>query len=146
MSKEVENLRARMASIREDLGEDVEAVVEQARELTDWRNVVKKHPVLSITAAAAVGFLLVPKRLNVMSPSSHELEQLAKSNRLVVKPRAEVRRQAGLVSPIVNVVAGAVLRSALAIAGQHVGRLLTPDSTSHRGDQATTTTTQENYP
>ena len=127
MSKEAEKLRAQMANIRRDLSEDVEAVVENAKELTEWRNFVKRHPVLSVSAAAAIGFLLVPKRLNVMSPDARDLERLAKRNRLVVKPKAEVKRQAGMVRPVVNVVAGAVLRSCATMAGQHLGKLLNPN-------------------
>ena len=68
----------------------------------------------------------MPQRLNVMSPDPRTLEKLAKRNRLVVKPKSEVRRQAGLVSPMVNLVAGAVLRTGLSMAGQHIGRIVAP--------------------
>ena len=115
-----------MASIRRELDEDVGAVVEQAKELTDWRNFVRRHPFLSVTAAVAIGYLVVPERLNVISPSAEALEELAKRNRLVVKPKADVRRQASMASPLINLAVGAVLRSALNMAGQQVGKAMSP--------------------
>jgi hypothetical protein len=119
---ESEKIREHMALIRSELHADVGAVVENARELTNWRGFVKRHPILSVSAAAALGFLVVPRRLDVMSPSAEALEKLAKKNRLVVKAKPDVRRQAGLVSPLLNLVGGAVMRSAFAIAGQHISR------------------------
>ncbi len=127
MSNDSDDLRKRMAQIRRELDEDVETVVEQAKELTDWKKIVAKHPFLTVSAAAAVGFLIVPNRLTVMSPDSKTLEKLAKRNRLVVKPKADVRNQAGVVSPIVSLLAGAIMRGGLNMAGQHISKLLAPN-------------------
>ena len=106
-------IRQQMASIRRELDADVDAVVGQVRELTDWRNFVKRYPFLSITAAMAIGYMLVPQRLNVMSPSPETMEELAKKNRLVVTPKVDIRRQASVASPVLNLVVGAILRSVL---------------------------------
>ena len=125
-NSESDAIRRQMASIRRELDEDVGAVVEQAKELTDWRNFVKRHPFLSVTAVAAIGYLVVPQRLNVISPSAEALEKLAKKNRLVVKPKTDDRRQASVASPIVNLVVGAIFRSALTMAGEQVGKVMTP--------------------
>lgn len=138
MTNEAENLRKRMAAIRRDVDGEVGAVVEHAKEMADWRNFVKRHPLASVGAATAIGFLLVPRRLEVMSPSSRELEKLAKRNRLVVKPRGEVKKQAGMVSPLVNFVTGAVVRSCVSLAGQHLAQLMSNDSEQGTSNPART--------
>lgn len=136
MNSQSEEIRNEMARVRRELDENVVAVVQQAKELADWRNFVRRHPLLTVSAAAAVGFLVVPKRLNVMSPDSETLEKLAKRNRLVVKPKNEVRRQAGLITPLVNLVTGAVLRASLSMAGQHFGKIVASNTTDQSTDVA----------
>lgn len=144
MATDAENLRTRMALIRQEIDDDVEAVVEQAKELFDWRNFVKKHPLLSISAAAAAGFLLVPKRSKGMTLSSCELEKLAKHNPLAFQPNSDVRHQPSMVRPVVSLVTGAVMRNALALAGQHAARLLAPSGQdSRKHDTSTTAVTGE---
>ena len=124
MTQDANAIRKQMARIRRELDEDVESVVEGAKELADWRNFVRRHPLISVTAAAAVGFLVVPSRLQIMTPDAAELQKLAKTNRLVVKPRADVRRQAsgGLLNPVVGMIASAVLRKGLTMAGEHFAK------------------------
>lgn len=137
--QDAEDIRRQMARIRRELDEDVESVVEQARELADWRNFVKRHPLLTVAGAVAIGFLVVPNRLNVMSPDSRTLEKLAKRNRLVVKPKAEVRRQSGIVAPLFTFVATALLRSGVAMAGERLGAMISP---TNKNSGASTTTSQ----
>lgn len=133
---ESEQIREQMARIRRDLNDDVEAVVENAKELTDWRGFVRRNPLLTVGAAAAVGFLLVPNRMNIISPSADELEKLAKKNRLVVKPKADVKRQAGMVSPLLNLIGGAMMRTAFTMAGQQVSKVVESNSAVGNGSPA----------
>ena len=117
-------IREQMARIRHNLDEEVDSVVERAKELTDWRNFVRRHPLISVSAAAALGFVAVPRRLNVMSPDARTLERLAKQDRLVVKPKSEIRKQSGLLAPVMGLVATAILRNGMTMAGQHLGNFL----------------------
>lgn len=123
-NRESENIQARMAQIRRDLDEDVGDVVETAKELTDWKGYVKRNPLLAVAATAVVGYVLVPNRLNVISPDAKELEKLAKKNRLVVKTKADVRRQAKVVNPLVSLIGGAIMRTAISMVGQQVGKVV----------------------
>lgn len=136
---ESNQIREQMARIRRDLNEDVEAVVENAKELTDWRGFVRRHPILSVGAAAVVGFVVVPNRLNVISPSADTLEKLAKKNRLVVKAKPDVKRQAGMVSPLLNLIGGAMMRTAFTMAGQHISKAVAATSDVGNGDQMAST-------
>lgn len=61
-SNESEEILRRMKEIRNDLDEDVQEIVEQARAMQDWRTYMKSHPWVFVGAAVAVGYILVPNR------------------------------------------------------------------------------------
>jgi hypothetical protein len=51
-----------MQNIRRNLAAHAEEAVKNARTKFDWRHYVASHPWTAVAAAAAVGFLLVPRR------------------------------------------------------------------------------------
>ncbi|HEY6563275.1 MAG TPA: hypothetical protein VIY86_02160 [Pirellulaceae bacterium] len=57
-----EQLQLRMLVMRSQIGEDLEEVVGRAKAWTDWRNVVRSRPLLSIAAGVAMGYLAIPRR------------------------------------------------------------------------------------
>ena len=57
-----DEIRDRMAMIRQRIDEQSDEVVAQVNELSDWRSYVRRHPWVSVGAAAALGFVLVPSR------------------------------------------------------------------------------------
>ncbi len=59
---DMNDIQRRMAEIRREMHEDVKDAVKGAQSLTDWRSQVKNHPWLAMSAAAAVGYMLVPRR------------------------------------------------------------------------------------
>jgi hypothetical protein len=61
-TNESDEIRRKMALIRRDLHEDVREVVAGAEAATDWRRYVRSYPWVSVGAAAAAGFLVVPRR------------------------------------------------------------------------------------
>ncbi len=61
-TNEVDEILRRMAQIRREMHEDVVEVVQGAEAVTDWRRYVRMYPWAAVGAAAAVGFLIVPKR------------------------------------------------------------------------------------
>jgi hypothetical protein len=73
-----DDLRREMAAARADLARDSHAAVADARTLADWRHHFRAHPWLFCGAAAAVGFLLVPKRQQTGSVA--QLVQSARSS------------------------------------------------------------------
>ena len=117
------DIQQQMARIRRELHDDVEEVVEQAKELADWRNFVKSHPWLMVGAAAAVGFMVVPRRLNVISPDAATLAKLAKQNKLVVKAKPDMQKQGGIAAPLISFASAAILRSVVAMAGQQASKV-----------------------
>jgi hypothetical protein len=59
---EINEIQRRMAQIRHDLHVEVRDAVKGAQSLTDWRSQVRSHPWLALGAAAAAGYLIVPRR------------------------------------------------------------------------------------
>jgi len=57
-----EEIRERMAIIRLQIDERRDEMVGQVTALSDWRSYVRRHPWVSVTAAAALGYVLVPSR------------------------------------------------------------------------------------
>ena len=59
---EILDIQRRMAQIRHELHVEAREVVKGAQSLTDWRSLVRNHPWLTLGTAAAVGYLIVPRR------------------------------------------------------------------------------------
>ena len=113
-------IQEQMARIRRELADDVEQVVDQAKELVNWRSFVKKRPWVMVGAAAAVGYLLVPQRPQVIRPDAEVLAQLAKRHALEMTPRSSTKTHAGILNPVVNYVGAFALRSLGAMVGQQL--------------------------
>ena len=61
-SMEIEDIQRRMAQIRHDMHGEVLDAVKGARSLTDWRSLVRNHPLATLGVVAAIGYLVVPRR------------------------------------------------------------------------------------
>lgn len=62
VSNDVDEIRQQMALIRRDLHENVREVVATAEAATDWRRYLTMYPWVSLGAAFAVGYVIVPRR------------------------------------------------------------------------------------
>jgi hypothetical protein len=62
MSDEAERIRRQMQAIRQDMGDGVQEVVAGARQLSDWRYYVRRHPWACVGGAMALGFMIAPMR------------------------------------------------------------------------------------
>jgi ElaB/YqjD/DUF883 family membrane-anchored ribosome-binding protein len=58
----IEDIQSRMAQIRHDMHGDVLVAVKGARSLTDWRSLARNYPWLTLGVAAAIGYMVVPRR------------------------------------------------------------------------------------
>ena len=57
-----DEIRERMAIIRLRIDEQSDEVVAQVNALSDWRSYVRRHPWVSVGAAAVLGYVLVPSK------------------------------------------------------------------------------------
>ena len=120
-----DSLRHEMAQVRQELQDDVGDVVENAKELTDWHHYVRRYPFACVGAALAIGYLVVPQKVAVMSPTAEQLEKLAKRDHLVVKPSPTSGAPSpGWKSKALAFGANLLLRSVVTYVGQRAGKFI----------------------
>ena len=115
-------VRDRMQQLRCEIDGDVEDMAASARTLVDWRHYVKTYPWVCLGAAAAVGFLIVPKRSRAIRTDSATVTEAAGTGHPVVQPAPTAT--AGLINALLTTVATIAVRKATAYVGQGAGRLL----------------------
>lgn len=120
--QQAEEIQRQMAEIRCALHENVTGIVESARVMSDWRYYVRRYPLASAAAALALGYLVVPARLEVISPDADTLLKLARKNQLIVKEDPEGRPRGRILGPLFTLVASALVRGAMAYVGQQAGK------------------------
>ena len=113
-----------MNEVRCNLGDEVEEIVGSARQLADWRYYLRKYPWLCLAGAAALGYFVVPKRIEIISPSADALEELSRRNQLVVKSKPEAKPKNSLAAAALAFAANALIRAGIAYVGQNAGKLL----------------------
>jgi len=72
-------IQRQMSQIRRDLDEQVDELVDSARQLTDWRAYVAANPWPFLGVAAGLGYLMVPTRVRVDRPVANTLAELARN-------------------------------------------------------------------
>jgi hypothetical protein len=119
-----DEIRRRMAALRNQLEGDVQGVSESARAMSDWRFYVRRFPFAAAGVAAAAGFLLVPRKSEVIVPDADTLAALAKANQVWVKtgaPHASDQPR-GLLGGLVALAVTGATRLAMTWASQQLKR------------------------
>jgi hypothetical protein len=119
-----EEIQRQMRDVRSELRNDVQDLVDNARVMTDWHYYVRSYPWLCLGAAAAVGYLLVPSRVQVFKPDAQMLADLVRQHQVAVKTEVKPQPSGGLLGGLVNMAAGAALQGAMAIASQQLNQFL----------------------
>jgi hypothetical protein len=116
-------IRQRMEEVRCDLDNDVQEIVEDAREMTDWHSYVKSHPWICFGAALAAGYLVVPPR-----PSKLQLDfqAAASSADHSVLKKSHVAESDDVRCRLLAFVGNLVMRELTSYAMQQAQKLLTP--------------------
>jgi hypothetical protein len=123
-----------MNDVRCSLGDEVEGIVDSTRTLTDWRYYVRQYPWVCLAGATALGFMIVPTRVEVIRPSADMLEELARRNKLVVKASPDLRPKSGLTGAVFSVLANAAVRGALHFLERNAGRVLERSTAANGGN------------
>ncbi len=128
MNSVAERIQGRMHDLRGQLDHDLEEAVDTAREFTDWRSYVRRHPWACVGVAAVIGYLVVPSRVELESPDVETLLELAKKNKLVVEANPPPQKRQGIASTALRLISHAAVRSALAFLGQKAGEMAARDT------------------
>jgi hypothetical protein len=101
-----------MQETRDQLHRDVGGLVRDARGVVDWRRNVKRYPWLAVGAAAALGYLIVPKRRKPMHLDAETLAELARTKRLVLRLEGETEKPAKVTDTLAATLLAVVGREA----------------------------------
>jgi len=124
-TSDADEIQRQMREVRVELRDEVQQLVGNARELTDWPTYVRAYPWLCVGAAFAAGFLIVPSRPLVIRPDAEGLVELARRNKLVVKMETPApQKRGGLVAELVGMAAGALLQRGISIASDQLTRAM----------------------
>ena len=115
-SPETQAIRQRMELVRCDLDEDVQEIVEGARDMGDWRYYVKTYPLICLGGALVAGYLIVPVALGALASVT-----------------SSASAQGGARNKLLSQFGNLVMRSALTYAGQQAGKLFTPPAAESQG-------------
>ena len=133
-SPESNAILQRMEEVRSDLDEDVQEIVQGARDMRDWRSYVRTYPWVCVGAALAVGCLIVPRRGMAMQPNAKTLAELAKQSRFAATPGLPQKNNTS--GRVLAFVGRLVLREVASFAGQQAREFLaTQAAKSPQDDQ-----------
>jgi len=118
-SLETQAILERMEEVRCDLDEDVQEIVEGARVMGKWRYYVQNYPWICLGAAAAGGYLIVP-RVWRSQPAAQPPAELASPSRILVTPRSPPQGSAR--GALMAFVGSLVLRGVSSYALHHAGK------------------------
>lgn len=119
-----EDLRQQMRQVRRDLGAGVEEIVDQARSLTDWQHYVKSHPVACLSAAAIIGYLLVPSRRPVIRAVVNPLAGATAVDSVTDDVEVKSSAPPGLFSKITKALLTTAIQGGISIVQQQVNHWL----------------------
>ena len=132
-----DGVRARMQGIRCDIDQGLEDVSASARSMVDWKHYVKTYPWVCLGTAAALGFLVVPKRAPAIHAGLATPAELAKSGQRAIYSAPAAR---GWLESLVATVVSVAFREGTAYLGRSAGRLLgttSPPGTIHHDSNST---------
>jgi hypothetical protein len=92
-----------MAELRRELTADVEEVGRSARAMADPGLYVRRFPWASVAVAVGVGYLLVPRKKEVIYPDPELLAKFIKQNRVRVETKAGEAAPKGFIKNLLMV-------------------------------------------
>ena len=123
---EITEIQRQMAQVRHELHQEAREMVKGAESLTDWRSHVRHHPWLALGAAAAVGYLIVPRRRQEPAPTIVAVAPQPAGAMVPARAAAEPKKKRwGLIGSAVGLLAPIAVRAAQT----------TPSSTSSSGSR-----------
>ena len=117
-----DNVRVRMQGIRCEIDQDLEDVSASAHRIVDWKHYVKTYPWVCLGTAAALGFLIVPKRSTTRYVDLATLTKAARTGHPVVEPPRFAPRD--MVETLLATVASMAVQRVIGLLAQSSARAL----------------------
>jgi len=125
---QAQQLRQEMRTIRRELGDNVEELVENAERLMDWKYYVQRYPWASIGAAALLGYFIVPQRMVTLPTDEHTLSRLADRLPIHPQPSEPKKPRTTLLGSLISMGTGLALRAATAWLTAQVGKVMAKEA------------------
>jgi hypothetical protein len=121
-----------MRQVREDLQSHSEEMAQRVRSQLDWRQIVARHPLITLgaAAAAAAGYLLAPRRVHYMNVDDKAIKATVEKAVGQAQSAAPASMASGLAAGIASMLIAAVVREGVSVASQFVRSYFD----SHAGD------------
>lgn len=95
-----EKICKRMAELRRELTHDVEDVTRSAKAMASPSFYVRKFPWATLAIAAGVGYMLIPKKKQVIKPDMEALAELIRKNQMNINPAKAAEESQGMVKTL----------------------------------------------
>jgi len=129
-----ETMQARMKGIRGDIDQGLVDVSAAARSMVDWKHYVKTYPWVCMGTAAALGFLVVPKRSTAIAADVAPPAELSRTAQRDADSAPSAVR--GVVDMLVTAAVGFAVRETAGYVGQAVAGWLGATKPLRPNDQA----------
>lgn len=110
---EARDVVERMAAMRRELDTDVHHVAESAKAMTDWTFYVRRFPWAAVGVAAVAGYLLVPRKKSVVTPTAEQLAALVQNKEFVAAATSQLKPPRSLLAGLGATLAAMAARAAL---------------------------------
>lgn len=107
-----DEIERRLAEMRSVLTQDVSDLAREAREWVDWRNHFRAHKWLYCGAAAAIGFMLVPRRQRPLRIVASVVGEGRDAQKIEVQPLKR-REDGSILKSVLTFAATALVRESL---------------------------------
>src|SRR4051794_37205889 len=91
----------RMAELRRELAYDVRDVGRSARAIASPAFYVRKFPWATTAVAAAIGYLLIPKKKQIVQPDPEMLAELVRKHQIKIDSSAAAKDRQGMLQSLV---------------------------------------------
>lgn len=109
-----EQIQRTMKVIRHEIDKDVDQVKHSVSTFTSWQHYIKKYPLTCAGVATAIGYAIVPRKLEIQSLDLKTLEKLARKNHAVIEEKPNKKTDHGAVRTAMTFLAGLALKAATA--------------------------------
>jgi hypothetical protein len=120
-SLDASEIIVKMSRLRREISAESTTLVERTRLVFDWKHQVAAHPIVSAVAAAAVGYLLVPKRTSTSLQLPQGIAEALSVNERIEVPTS---RKSSLLESVAKVFVSMLARNAASLAMSKVNDLL----------------------
>src|SRR5215467_10342479 len=95
-----EEIRKRMAELRRELVCDVQDVTRSAKAMASPSFYIRKFPWATLAVAAGVGYMLIPKKKQVIRPDMEALAELVRKNQVNINTSKAAEESQGMLKTL----------------------------------------------